>query len=851
MQLMSMNNPLPIPKSRLRNIFRFFLWGIGSVLLCLLGVMLFFFFAEPYIKQKLIQELNNRLTVAVQVKKIDYSVWRKFPEMTISFSGVSVSDPLRRDSSLLKAEEIGFTFTLADVLSDSLTIQTIYVNRAILSLYTDKSGKNNFSVFKQEGGSAAFQSLHLRKMLFTELQWHYRQNQSNTSISGNLRNSQISLLYQPEMIQLAWQGKLFLSGWSSKGRYVSFKKTVDLTADLNYTSASKRFQVQQAVLSMSSLKTRLSGFFTNNYVSLRASADGSSAAEILQLLPDAIAQKCAAYHGDGRYHVEALVEGDIAKGKIPRFLVEGKLSDATLFTPHFRDAIQKLNLEFRLDNQTSSGGEFEVPKLSFHFQDRSFRARLRCVNFLNPQYAVEGEGSIAFRLLEDFVPDTILSKSSGRLSFKNLRIQFQSGQDVKRRIEEFGYGEVELTDVGFSIRGKQYEGINGTIIHTGDWIEVPHLQAQLPGAAVIFSGKVKNLVAFAFNLDQERKSAGEILGIDGALSISRMDINQLIEAFSPPVKKSKPKLNVAEVFQMSGQLAVEVDQLIYRQLDVRKVALSLTLQPGRVKIDSLSALVFQGKLLTQADVGFTRSNDVRISFATQLRDWELTQLFRQAENFGQQTLTDQQVSGELSADLSGSILLRNMREPDWQSLETEVNLSVQQGALRQFSPLHAASKFIRIEELNNIRFSEIKNRFMIHDRKIIIPEMEVRSSAINLMLWGTHDFNNEVDYHLKVNLNKLLAGKFKRNRRDAVEYIEEDSYSGFNLFLSIAGTLPDVKVKLDKKESSQRLVADVKGEKEVLKNLMRREKPGISGDKRTEEKYFSIPEAPAELEFEE
>lgn len=848
---MNMSNPLPTAVNRLQNISRLFLWGTGIVFLFFLGLMLLFYFLEPYIKQKLLKELNNRLTVSVQVKKIDYSIWRHFPEMAISFSGVSVSDPLRRDSSLLKAEEIAFTFTLADVLSDSLTIQAVYINRAALSLFIDKSGRNNFSIFKQNEESSSLQTLHLRKILFADLYWRFHQNQTNTAISGSLPKFRISLLYEPELVQLQWQGALFLSGWSSRGRYVQFRKTAELTADLDYQFANKRFLVKQSTLSMASLDAKLSGFFSSEFVSLRASADGSSAAEILQLLPDAIAQKCAAYHGDGRYHIQALIEGKIAKGKIPRFLVEGKLTDATLFTPHFREALEKLNVQFRFDNQTASGGEFEVSRLSFHFQDYPFIASLRCVDFSSPKFTLEGEGSIAFRLVEDFIPDSTLSESSGRLLFRNLRLQFQSGQDIKRSLQELGYGEVELTDVGFTIKGKRYAGIHGVLKSEAERITVPRIHAQLPGADVTFSGQVSNLAAFAYTLDQERSSSGEILGIDGTLSIARMNVDQLIQAFSPPVQKSKPKLKLADVFQMSGQLAVRVDQLIYHALDARNLSLALSLQPGRIKIDSLSALVFQGHLQTQADVTFTRSNDLRIAFSSQIRDWELTQLFRQAENFGQQTLTDQQVSGKLNADWHGAMLLRNMREPDWPSLEMAVNLSVQQGALRQFTPLHAASRFIRIEELNNIRFSEIKNKLIIHDQKITIPEMEVRSSAINLMLWGTHDFSNVVDYHLKVNLNKLLAGKFKRNRRDAKEYIEEDSYSGINLFLSIAGKIPDVKVKLDKKESSQRLVADFKGEKEVLKNLMNQGKPGISSDKRAEEKYFSIPETPAELEFEE
>lgn len=73
------------------------------------------------------------------------------------------------------------------------------------------------------------------------------------------------------------------------------------------------------------------------------------------------------------------------------------------------------------------------------------------------------------------------------------------------------------------------------------------------------------------------------------------------------------------------------------------------------------------------------------------------------------------------------------------------------------------------------------------------------------MLNGSHTFNNDIDYHIKVNLRKLLANKFKKNNTN--KYIEEDPYEGTNFFLSLKGNMSNPAVKYDKQ------IADSEGKR--------------------------------------
>ena len=130
-----------------------------------------------------------------------------------------------------------------------------------------------------------------------------------------------------------------------------------------------------------------------------------------------------------------------------------------------------------------------------------------------------------------------------------------------------------------------------------------------------------------------------------------------------------------------------------------------------------------------------------------------------------------------------------------------------------------------------------------------IPRFQIESSALNLMFEGTHYFNDSIDYHIKVNLHKLLAQKFNRRLND-IQYMEEDPYEGLNLYLSMSGTLSNPKIKYDKGSAKKKVKDDFKSEKQNLKNLMHNTAPKIDeNEKKKEERYYDVKETPKFMDF--
>jgi hypothetical protein len=259
-----------------------------------------------------------------------------------------------------------------------------------------------------------------------------------------------------------------------------------------------------------------------------------------------------------------------------------------------------------------------------------------------------------------------------------------------------------------------------------------------------------------------------------------------------------------------------------------------------------------GQLKTHGTIAFTKSDELVMNCNVTAADLDLPTIFVQCENFGQSTLTYKNLKGSVWLKVAFSTIWKNYKDVDPASINALVDFTIKNGELIHFEPIYKASKFIDINELQRIRFSELSNTIRIIDKRIDIPEFEIKSSALNLMLFGKHRFDNTVDYHFKINLHKFLAKKFNRKLRSDIDYMESDPYEGLNIYLSMTGPLDNPSIKYDNARTRKKIQDDFRKEKQVLKNLLQnRPEPENPQEKIREEKFFDIKEQPGFIDFEE
>ncbi|MCC7050809.1 MAG: hypothetical protein IT239_03400 [Bacteroidia bacterium] len=101
--------------------------------------------------------------------------------------------------------------------------------------------------------------------------------------------------------------------------------------------------------------------------------------------------------------------------------------------------------------------------------------------------------------------------------------------------------------------------------------------------------------------------------------------------------------------------------------------------------------------------------------------------------------------------------------------------------------------------------------------------MEIKSSALNISLAGTHTFDQFLDYYFKVGLRDLLASKAKKKKENQEFSEYEEKEKQINLFIHVKGPIDNLKFMYDRKGFKDQLKQEISNEKNTVKALLKQE----------------------------
>jgi hypothetical protein len=204
---------------------------------------------------------------------------------------------------------------------------------------------------------------------------------------------------------------------------------------------------------------------------------------------------------------------------------------------------------------------------------------------------------------------------------------------------------------------------------------------------------------------------------------------------------------------------------------------------------------------------------------------DIQQMFYAFNNFSQNVLKDKHLRGKVSGKVNFSSEWNNKLVLQKDKMLVDGDITIANGELINFEPMLGLSRFISLSELQNIKFSTLTNRIYIKDKQIIIPQMDIQSSAFNITGSGTHNFDNHYNYKVKVLLSEVLAGKARRAKKENNEFgiVEDDGLGKTSIYLSIEGVGSDYKISYDSRKALDVVKSSFAKQKFELKDALNKE----------------------------
>ncbi len=801
------------------------------LLLAISGVVVVKFYGDD-LKTFVMEQINHRLDSKVDVDEISVKVFQKFPNTSIQLKNVTVWSTHNfntRDfngsgaDTLLSATNVNVTFNLLGLIRKKYNIRQLEIREGILHLYTDLQGEVNYKIFSgSDRKQKEVSPVNLSSLRITDFSLVLNNQVKQLISTGTLKRIDLNGRFSKRNTQL----KGSLSGWLDEisNQDILYASNRELEAELNLDVQDSLYTIKSGQLQLDRIVADMDGHFILHRgegveMELFAAARNLEIHEVLDLLPSEISKPLKGIKGNGILQLSSQITGMVSSTLAPKIEADFQTSDANLSWDRLPFSLKNLNLNGRYSN----GGEFNpvttslvIESLSAEVGSDHLTLDGRIHNFYDPDFAFKLKGDIHPEQWLRWYEQIPLNKAKGTIySDINVSGSYDRLKPKGQKFLAFDFsGGLSLEEVMFRIHKDDtpFTNLNGTIHIENDFWE-PSLSGSFGNSDFTFSGSGLNLLSYLMKKD-------EPLVASATLHTNQLDLQELITSFSRADKKRDGSILFPDRLKL--KLDFVVSEFTMQRFEASHVRGVATYDSPVLLVDSLTMQTMDGTLMGDYKMTQGQGGDIFVNVNSSLYNLDIKKLFYSFKNFGQDQVTDEHLKGTISGNSLFSANFDSAFSIKKESILSENKVSIRDGELNSFSPILALSRFIEVEELQNIQFETLENNILIKEGQVIIPSMEIHTNALNMSASGIHKFNNHYDYRLKLKLSELLYSK-ARGARNSEFIIAEDESDTRVLFLKVYNNGSGPQVERDREKTAEKIRNDLNQEKTELKKILNKE----------------------------
>ena len=794
-------------------------------LITLMALVLSFFSIAIYVYQNLdqfkayaLKEINKQLKSEISTGRIDLNLFADFPRVSITFYQVSISDPIQNDSILFKAKNLYLGFNFYDVLQKKYLLQSLIADSAIIHIFINKDGIANYDIVKSgndtkpENSSFKFElnQLKLRNSFLSFKQENPNQIYSiyfkETSLSGNFSDKEFELKSYAD----AYVQSINLSG-------LELIHNKDLQLDLNFLAKPSEglYSIKSAKLKLSKLNLILNGTVhqakTFTDYNLDFKGDKIKIQDLISLLPFKFPESMNDLKSEGAVYFAGNYVGKDSRHAKPKLNLDFGVESGTLLNS--TNGIKLSNIYFKGNflsgNENQQIGKLSIEGLKAQLGEETLDGSLNIELSENAKLIAQLRGGFNLSEFQKLIQLGSIKSINGMAKFNlNLNVEQLNGvwnwMNPKNTVEiEMKGDEIVLKDFT-----KPIQNFNIGLVLKDENIQISNLEMKIGKSDLKGEGYLPGFLS-------ENKNT--VLEIDLKSESNYLDAQDLM-IYEP--ENSSTTENKSSNKEIQIHLKAKAESFKYQDLIGKSFRADLEIKNGSINIIDLKLNAWGGLVQTSGNFDFSGKNYI-LEAEPKLQNVKVKQLLKEFNDFAQDAIKSEHIDGTLSCNSKVLMVWDdkfNFIKPKFKAL---AELNMKNGQLIDYKPLYALSKFIDINELKNLKFSEMTNTLEIANEKLIIPEMDIKTNAISLSISGNHTFENYLDYHLKITLSELLNKKRKVSENEFGE--EAEAAGKVNLFLSIRGPANNLKFVYDKKAVRAKIAADLKKEGAAIKEIIKSE----------------------------
>jgi hypothetical protein len=815
-----MNNPL----------LRILKWTFGI----LLGVFLIITISLYVFKDKIIgivvTEVNKTLSVPVAVKNVDIAFWGSFPNLSVDFNEVYIQDAFpnqKPKDTLLYSDCIRLKFNPRDLWNKNYHVKAVQIYPGTLKVKINKKGEGNYNILKSDTTSKneAFE-LKLNAINFEDFRISYSNKSNEQFYSTKISESELSGDFSATNYQLIADGEMLII--KAKSGQVTFikNKTLDYNFGIDINGEQGKVSLNQAVVNLSGLPFEINGFVNTDSVKFNVKSKNIGLEDLVNKLSVGAIDDVKKFNGSGDVSFNLDIAGGTASEEGLAINCDFGISKGELTEPTQNLRIKDIQLDGKYSNEGASEQEFlELKNMKFKTTGGPFRGDVRLRNFENPLIEGKATGNIDLKIANAIFHFPEVEQISGA-TLVNADFELQQNERTGSIDVNKCDGDVLMKHLRLKLKGdkRTFENINGNIFLRGNEAGIDNASLKVGSTDLRLDGIFRNIFDY---LNSKKPLETEV----------EIESNNLkVEDLGTTTKKEKVEGDRIFVLpnDILGSINLTVGTLHYENHRFENILGRMNIQNHRLHFPQIS-LVNAESLISGALIIEEKTPEV-FTITTQVatKNLKFKPMFKEWDNFQQQVITSNNISGRAEADLyffapfdlrSGIVL---------KAVESRLNLKVFDGHLKNVQSFKDITESLKTntgklilgkknidlleEKLKDISFQTLENSIIIKNGVVNIPKMHIGSSALDMDVSGVHSFDNEIDYRFAFRLRDLLKSEKDSEFGEVI-----DDGTGIKIFMRMHGSLDNPIIEWDKTSRKEQAKQNREEAKKDAKSILKSE----------------------------
>jgi hypothetical protein len=807
---------------RFRALKRLLLWGMLAVVLFFSASFAYVYTHQDEIKSVIVSSLSAQLNTEIKVGSIDIDFFSKFPQVSIRFSNVRADEALEvSEQSLFLFRGIFVRFSLWDLWLGDYTVKKLSFDNGEVNLRITKGGKENYIFWKESTGDETSADVDLQDVIFNNTLLRYRDESTDVQMIVKLDKLRIKGNFLEEKSNFDIEGNCLLQQLQANKSVYAQEVPVEFSIELLNQVGETRFKFKRLLLA--DLNLEASGKITSTEQVWKISAKRASIKQWNALLPREYRLHSKAWQVNGNLPASlAIVLGK----ERTETAIDASLSGGSFLYPgqniELSNIVGKIKLRYTIGPRGTAGGlELTDFKASTRSGNIAFNASLK--DWQKPEIQAQGSANMLVEELMNITRPGLIKEATGNVSGSfSYAAKFISWEEL----QENGFskasmaGDVELSNASLTLLNSNIvlSNISAELKMKDKDLMIERLYMREGNSEFMLDGWFYDVLHLGPNRPIPRLAV--------RLQSQNVDLDRILGWQFPRIDeegKSYTSSDKSDPFPINYRILLDVKKFNLIRFNGFNLKGEIwnngpSIEGKDITLDALDGKVAGEFSWTTEQAGYlfhTKSS---------LNNININKLFGAFENFGQNYLLAENIYGTGTATIETSMRFDNQFNFQPASLKLLTDITIVNGRLKGYKPLESLSSMVDKKALEDVRFEKLQNQIAIDNEVIIIPQMEIKSTALSLVLKGRHSFDQQIDYSIRLALKDVISKK-KKTQTDLDSWIVEvETTDQPYIWIHVGCHVDNPCLSLDRELMKKGVKTEWTQQKEDIKNIFKPEK---------------------------